>query len=53
MSLSAENHPTELADRLRDAYAVTAEFLSDFIDHTCRRFPSRGKQRKDRAASSD
>ena len=29
-----------LGDRLRDAYGVTAEFLSDIIHETCRRFPS-------------
>src|SRR6476619_8034410 len=33
---------TTLADRLRDAYGVTAEFLSDIIKETCRRFPSNG-----------
>src|SRR6478672_10763981 len=32
--------PTALSDRLRDAYGVTAEFLSDIIRETCRRFPS-------------
>jgi hypothetical protein len=32
--------PTALGDRLRDAYGVTAEFLSDIISETCRRFPS-------------
>ena len=32
--------PTSLSDRLRDAYGVTAEFLSDIISETCRRFPS-------------
>jgi hypothetical protein len=32
--------PTALSDRLRDAYGVTAEFLSDIISETCRRFPS-------------
>jgi len=29
-----------LSDRLRDACGVTAEFLSDIISETCRRFPS-------------
>jgi hypothetical protein len=29
-----------LGDRLRDTYGVTAEFLSDIISETCRRFPS-------------
>ena len=33
---------TTLADRLRDAYGVTAEFLADIIQETCRRFPSEG-----------
>ena len=32
--------PAELSDRLRDACSVTAEFLSDIIRTTCRRFPS-------------
>jgi hypothetical protein len=32
--------PTTLADRLRDACGVTADFLSDVISATCRRFPS-------------
>jgi hypothetical protein len=32
--------PAELGDRLRDACCVTAEFLSDIIQATCRRFPS-------------
>ena len=41
MSLLAETqNPAELGDRLRNAYAVTAEFLSDIISQTCRRFPS-------------
>ncbi len=31
--------PAALGDRLRDAYGVTAEFLSDIISETCRRFP--------------
>lgn len=38
--LSEQTFPATLDDRLRDAYAVTAEFLSDIIDETCRRFPS-------------
>jgi hypothetical protein len=47
MSLLAETqNPTELADRLRDAYVVTAEFLSDIIRQTCRRFPSLGQSEK-------
>ena len=41
MSLLSElQNPAELSDRLRDAGAVTAGFLSDFINQTCRRFPS-------------
>src|SRR3954447_5964953 len=38
--LLEQTFPTTLADRLRDAYGVTAEFLSDIIKETCRRFPS-------------
>jgi hypothetical protein len=41
MSLLLEQQgPAELDDRLRDAGCVTAEFLSDIIRATCRRFPS-------------
>jgi hypothetical protein len=36
---------TTLGDRLRDAYGVTAEFLSDIIKETCRRFPSEGSSK--------
>lgn len=40
MSILVEfQKPAELGDRLRTAYAVTAEFLSDIISQTCRRFP--------------
>src|SRR5882757_8057861 len=40
MSLLVEpQNPAELGHRLRNAYAVTAEFLSDIIGQTCRRFP--------------
>ena len=47
MSLLAETqNPAELGDRLRDAYVVTAEFLSDLISQTCRRFPSEGQSSK-------
>src|SRR5580765_6041873 len=47
MSLLAETqNPAELGDRLRDAYVVTAEFLSDIIRQTCRRFPSEGQGSK-------
>ena len=38
--LLEQTFPTTLGDRLRDAYGVTAEFLSDIINETCRRFPS-------------
>ena len=38
--------PAALGDRLRDAYGVTAEFLSDIISETCRRFPSMGQTEK-------
>jgi hypothetical protein len=44
MSLLAESqNSVELGDRLHNAYAVTAEFLSDIINQTCRRFPSTGQ----------
>jgi len=47
MSLLAETqNPAEIGDRLRDTYAVTAEFLSDIIRQTCRRFPSTGQSGK-------
>src|SRR3954453_23393807 len=38
--LLEQTFPAALGDRLRDAYGVTAEFLSDIISETCRRFPS-------------
>ena len=44
--LSEPQNPAELSDRLRDAYAVTTEFLSDIIRQTCRRFPSEGQSSK-------
>ena len=44
--LAEPQNPAELGDRLRDAYAVTAEFLSDIIRQTCRRFPSTGQSGK-------
>ena len=41
MSLFVESQNfAEPGDRLRNAYAVTAEFLSDIVNQTCRRFPS-------------
>ena len=46
MSLYAEHTSADLGDRLRDAYAVTAEFMADIIDQTCRRFPSTGQSGK-------
>jgi hypothetical protein len=47
MSILAETrNPVELGDRLRDAYVVTAEFLSDLISQTCRRFPSTSQSSK-------
>jgi len=47
MSLLSE-HPTnaDLGDRLREAYAVTAESMSDIVRQTCRRFPSLGQSAK-------
>ena len=44
--LSEPQNPAELGDRLRNAYAVTAEFLFDIIHQTCRRFPSEGQGSK-------
>jgi len=41
--LAESQNPADLGDRLRNAYAVTAEFLSDIISQTCRRFPSTGQ----------
>jgi hypothetical protein len=38
--LAETQNPAEPGDRLRNTYAVTAEFLSDMIRETCRRFPS-------------
>jgi hypothetical protein len=47
MSLFSEpQNPAELGDRLRDAHAVTADFLSDIIRQTCGRFPSSGRSGK-------
>ena len=40
MSLLVQpQNPAELGDRLRDAYVVTAEFLSDIISQTCLAVP--------------
>ena len=47
MSLLARTqNPAELGDRLQNAYAVTAEFLSDIVSQTCRRFPSASQSGK-------
>lgn len=46
MSVLPQNAPTDLGDRLRDAYAVSAEFMADIICQTCRRFPSVGQSGK-------
>ena len=46
MSLLLENPSADLGDRLRQACAVTAEFMSDIIRQTCRRFPSLGQNAK-------
>ncbi len=47
MSLLAETQrPAELGDRIRDADVVTAEFLSDIIHQTSRRFPSASQSGK-------
>jgi hypothetical protein len=44
MFIPAETqNSAEFGDRLRNAYAVTAEFLSEFISQTRRRFPSTGQ----------
>src|SRR6478752_22734 len=47
MSYLAElQNPAEPGDQLRNAYAVTAEFLSNIIRQTCRRFPSTSQSGK-------
>ena len=46
MSVHSEYLPATLSDRLRDSYAVTAEFISDVIKETCRRFPSQSQTGK-------
>ena len=47
MSLLVESQTTaELGDRLHNAYAVTAEFLSDIISQTSRRFLSASQSGK-------
>ena len=39
-------HLATLDGRLRDSFAVTAEFISDIISQTCRRFPSQSQTGK-------
>jgi hypothetical protein len=46
MSLLLENPTADLSDRLREACAVTPEFMSDIIGTACRRFPSTGQTAK-------
>src|SRR5437868_6675520 len=47
MSVLAEpQKPADLGDRLRNGYAVSAEFLADIIRQTCRRFPSASQNGK-------
>lgn len=46
--LLEQTFSTTLGDRLRDACGVTAEFLSDIIKETCRRFPSESSARSAR-----
>ena len=43
--LAESQTPAEPRDRLRNAYAVTAEFLSDIIRATSRRLPSKPNAR--------
>ena len=44
--LAEPQNSAELGDRLRNAYAVTAEFLPDIVGQTCRRFPSTSQNSK-------
>ena len=47
MSVLAETqNTTEIGDRLHNACAVSAEFLSDIVSQTCRRYPSTGQSGK-------
>lgn len=46
MSVLSETTSHELGDRLRDAHAVSTEFMADIISETCRRFPSSGQHGK-------
>jgi hypothetical protein len=43
LAFSEHHDPRELSDRLRNAHGVTAEFISEVIGETCRRFPSMGQ----------
>jgi hypothetical protein len=43
MPVRIENHPSTLNAQLRDSFAVTAEFITDIIYETCRRFPSQSQ----------
>jgi hypothetical protein len=44
--LSTSQNSIELSNQLRDAYTVTAEFLSDIIARSCRSFPSTSQSGK-------
>src|SRR5437868_7019126 len=44
--LSEQTFLAALDDRLRDAHGVTAEFLSDIVSESCRRFPCNGGNAK-------
>jgi hypothetical protein len=44
--LSEHQNPPELSDRLRDAGAVTPEFMAEIISKACRHFPSQGQSGK-------
>ncbi|PDT73738.1 hypothetical protein [Bradyrhizobium sp. C9] len=46
MSMLSQPTSTDLGDRLRDAYAMSAEFMADIISQTCRRFPAAGQSGK-------
>lgn len=46
LALSEHHDSRRINDRLRDAHAVTAEFMSEVIGETCRRFPSVGQTEK-------
>src|SRR6266481_4039288 len=47
MTARSEHHPAAtLNERLRDSYAVTAEFIAEIISESCRRFPSQSQTGK-------